>query len=472
MPYIVSAMKRAKENASKVALRTSLKQLSKDDLIDIIFRQQEQIDLLRQEVVVLKEQVTSLEKRLARYENPHTPPSQQQDADSKALPKAKQKGKRPGGVVGHKGATRPVADPDETVQAKAESCPDCHGTRFELTHTEEQIIEDIIPARHKVTRFIIAHYECPCGHRFHGVHRDLPQKGRLGVHLMVTVTALKYQLRGVHRKIESFLCHLHHFHITHRTIANLLSRVATICQDAYWQLFMQLRASPFMYMDETGIRVLGQKWWLWLFRSATTVFVVIHPSRGKQILEELFGKVPELAGVCDGWRSYQMFPNIQRCWAHLLRIVDDTAKTSAAARTFALRIHECFYLLKQALEEEFDEGQRWAQRHYLDDYFATIVEEYKDVKELKNVTGYISNAQGLWFTCLVYPGMQPTNNLAEQAIREHVIVKRIIGTFRSSSGPQEYQYIASLLATWKLQNKNMFQELENLIRNQLCLKIA
>lgn len=82
---------------------------------------------------------------------------------------------------------------------------------------------------------------------------------------------------------------------------------------------------------------------------------------------------------------------------------------------------------------------------------------------------------GLWVTKARpahYPGTHPTNNLAEQAVREHVIVKRIIGTFRSKSGPREYQYLAFLPATWKLQNKNMFEELENLIQNEPCLKIT
>ncbi|MDP2845234.1 MAG: transposase, partial [Candidatus Methanoperedens sp.] len=32
---------------------------------------------------------------------------------------------------------------------------------------------------------------------------------------------------------------------------------------------------------------------------------------------------------------------------------------------------------------------------------------------------------GSLHTCLLYPGMEPTNNLAEQAIREHVIMRKI-----------------------------------------------
>ncbi len=53
-------------------------------------------------------------------------------------------------------------------------------------------------------------------------------------------------------------------------------------------------------------------------------------------------------------------------------------------------------------------------------------------------------------------------------MREHVIVRKIIGTFRSENGSENYQYIASLLATWKLQGKNIFEELERVLRGELC----
>jgi transposase len=81
---------------------------------------------------------------------------------------------------------------------------------------------------------------------------------------------------------------------------------------------------------------------------------------------------------------------------------------------------------------------------------------------------YIKNGLSSWHTCLLHPGMQPTSNLAEQAIREHVIIRKIIGAFRSERGAENYQYIVSVLATWRLQGKNMSEELENLLRRELC----
>jgi transposase len=77
----------------------------------------------------------------------------------------------------------------------------------------------------------------------------------------------------------------------------------------------------------------------------------------------------------------------------------------------------------------------------------SIVVKYSVLKELENPLTYIRNGLGCWFTCLLYPGMEPTNNLGEQAMREHVILRKIIGCFRSENGARNYQYIASLLAT-------------------------
>ena len=65
--------------------------------------------------------------------------------------------------------------------------------------------------------------------------------------------------------------------------------------------------------------------------------------------------------------------------------------------------------------------------------------------------------------------MGPTNNIGEQAIREHVVMRKIIGAFRSIKGSENYQYITSMFATWRLQNKNIFDELEKLLRKELCL---
>jgi len=98
---------------------------------------------------------------------------------------------------------------------------------------------------------------------------------------------------------------------------------------------------------------------------------------------------------------------------------------------------------------------------------AELVEHFSPFKDLKKPITYIRNGLENWYTCLLYPGMEPTNNLSEQVIREHVLMRKIIGTFRSGKGAEYYQYIASLVATWRLQGKDIYNELQTLLAHEL-----
>ena len=130
-------------------------------------------------------------------------------------------------------------------------------------------------------------------------------------------------------------------------------------------------------------------------------------------------------------------------------------------------IHPMFRELKESLKSE-DGEQRKAMKIAFDIRMEDLVKRYDQYVDLHKPVEYIRNGLGSWFTCLLYPGMEPTNNLAEQAIREHVVIRKIIGTFRSESGSQNYQYIASLLSTWRLQGRSMFVEMDKILRKELC----
>jgi len=53
-------------------------------------------------------------------------------------------------------------------------------------------------------------------------------------------------------------------------------------------------------VDETGIRVNGKNWWLWIFRTPTDILVVIRPSKSRKVLEEILGAKIAGVGITDG----------------------------------------------------------------------------------------------------------------------------------------------------------------------------
>ncbi|TAN37247.1 MAG: hypothetical protein EPN24_06365 [Candidatus Methanoperedens sp.] len=48
------------------------------------------------------------------------------------------------------------------------------------------------------------------------------------------------------------------------------------------------------------------------------------------------------ANIADGWRAYSWIDKLQRCWAHLLREVDNFIDASENGKRLSEDIHACF----------------------------------------------------------------------------------------------------------------------------------
>ena len=433
--------------------------------------------VLEKENQELKEKIRDLERRLAFYSNPHTPPSARMLSEGKTseVRPSTEAGRR-GAAQGHKGATRVRPEPDETIDVVDEKCERCGSQHVQRTEEKgTAIIEDFVPAEKKVkvTRFHRYTMRClDCGHEWMSHHPDCPTKGDFGVVLLVYITILKFHLRGVLQKIQEFLYYENGFDISVKGIHDVLLRVGDVCRIGYNKTLEKVRSAAWVHIDETGIKINGEKYWLWIFRTNDNyVLVAIRKSRGKKVLDEILGPAWDKPIIVDGWRAYWDYPIVQRCWAHLLREIDAFKEVSENGRCLSEAIHQHFTHMKEFLEKNPSMSEREQQKIVFDADLRAIVEAYSAYTELKKPMKYLLNGLGKWYTCLLYPGMEPTNNLGEQAMREHVIMRKIIGCFRSKNGAVNYQYIASLLASWKLQNKNFFEELENLLRQELCLSV-
>ena len=428
---------------------------------------------LEKENETLKNENEALKKRLLYYENPNTPPSARQLQKADKKPENILIPKKRGAPNGHKGATRPTKEPDDTKEVIADHCEKCDSPNIEkLEKCEISIIEDIPPPQKiKTTQYNRWEVKCQdCGHQFISKHPDCPKTGNFGIFLLVYIVMLKFHLRGVIRKIQDFVLKYNEFEISTKGIHDILLRVGSACKNDYEDKIQKIRSAKWRYIDETGIKINGENWWLWIFRTDTNeTLVVIRKSRGSKVLEEILGLEHKGANIADGWRAYSWIDKLQRCWAHLLREVDHFIDTSENGKRLSEDIHACFKKLRDFLDRDHSIEERRENKAVFEKELEDIVTKYSEFKELKKPLTYIKNGFGNWYTCMLYPGMEPTNNLGEQAMREHVIIRKIIGCFRSENGAENYQYIASLLATCRLQEKNGFEELAEVLRQELCL---
>ena len=434
------------------------------ELESAVERQSMEILSLKEHNTALSVENESLKRKLLLYENPHTPPSRQMFPPKIMNPPGKK-----GAPKGHRGATRVPGKPDEIIHVTAESCPKCNHALGSPVRTEKRTIFDIPPPQKVVvTEYDIDVYRCSsCGTEVKAKHRDLPQKGDMGIYLLNYITMLKYNLRGVIRRVQEFLMVNNSLDLSIKGINDALLRVGEACSSEYARIRDRIRNSRWVHIDETGFHVEGKKYWLWSFRSAENdILVVITDSRGKDVVKETMGEDFHGPVFVDGWRAYSYLTIIQRCWAHLIREVD-AFRTSETGMKLSDEIHSLFTELKESLKWE-DMERRKSMKIQFDQKMEELVKRYDPYGELHKPVEYIRNGLGSWFTCLLYRGMEPTNNLAEQAIREHVVIRKIIGTFRSEQGSQNYQYISSLLATWRLKGMSMFTEMDRILRKELC----
>ena len=418
------------------------------DESEIIRQLREQNELLRLENEMLKARTRELEARLAKYENAHTPPSLRRGRN---LKKDKTNKGKPGQKVGHKGMTRPLAIPDSQVEVTADRCPDC-GAKLNLPFRfESKVIEEIPePQPVIVTEYKIAHYICPCC-RKEVVARDAncPHEGKFGNNVIAQATLMRYEDRLPHRKIQDTLKRIHGLALSPATIFDLTRRAGEAVRPEYDAILERIRGAPILYVDETGIHVQGEKHWIWTFTTPSETFFVIRKSRGTNVLIEVLTRRFKGIIVCDGWKPYARFTkNLQRCWAHLLRESKDIAEKFEEAIPLHKALKELYDLLTKALENDPPPEVRMTLWELAQEALRHWISKEYSIEKVRKFIGKISNGFDYWFTFILNPGVDPTNNRAERALRPHVVLRKILGTLRNRKGTAIHELIMTVLATW------------------------
>lgn len=218
----------------------------------------------------------------------------------------------------------------------------------------------------------------------------------------------------------------------------------------YEEIRRRISNTPVVYADETGEKVDGKKYWLWCFTTDTETLAVIARSRGKKVLEDTLSKDFKGTLVADGWRSYPTFTRkIQRCWAHLLREADWLAEQVDEAKPLQQALHELYGDLKASLEDDPPPQKRAKLARNAKRRLGYWLKKRYSSGEIKKFIQKVCNGFDNWFTFVTTPGVEPTNNRAERALKEHVVQRKIIGTFRTEKGVRIYETIMTMLATWK-----------------------
>lgn len=429
--------------------------LSKRDLVRYILSLEVRFEKQQKEIEELK-------RHLLAYENAHTPPSQDKRL---RYPKREKSKKDVGAPKGHKGVTRKTPIPTETKNLHLDFCPDCKCKLGKPQRIERKIIEELpLPQPLRVIEFFISHYHCSCcNKKIVSTDPELPKTGNLGNNLQAEIALMKYEDRLPTRKITQTLNRKYpSLQLCAATILNVLGRVANQLLPIYEKIKQEISQAEVLNADETGAKLNGKKHWFWLFMSATAVLFLLRKRRDNKVIKEVLGEIYKGLLGCDGLKAYEkVAKRIQRCWAHLLREAKLLAQThEGQARTLYNSLCEIFKKIKKVTTKTYPKVKEKTYNHCIKQMqsFANIAKAHT---ELRKFATLIENGMPHWFTCVIHPEIEPTNNKAENQLREFVIQRRIFGTFRSEKGMKITEIIMSALATWQIRGLNTLSMLRN-----------
>ncbi len=246
--------------------------------------------------------IAELEARLARYERLGKTP------DNSSLPPSKgpKPERPPGGKLSRR--SRPgfgralEANPDRMVDAMLDTWPHCAAAFPSGQQTPQQVYDRIeLPVRPDMTSVRLFGGRCVCclGRTTAVAPGGLEPGPPLGQSVTALVVYLHYaQAIGLER-LAALMGDLFGLAVSEGALSNMLARARELLLAAAAPVAGCVTASAVVCSDETSARVGGKTWWEWVFVGTLAVLHVIRPSRGKTVVQDLFGSVRPEVWVSD-----------------------------------------------------------------------------------------------------------------------------------------------------------------------------
>lgn len=425
----------------------------------------------------LEARVAALEAEIARLRrdssNSHKPPSSD---IVKPRPPAPPHGKRRsiGGQPGHPRHERAPFAPeqiDETHLYELTRCPSCGGL-LQRSCQPPRVLQqvELVERPVVVTEHRAPAYWCARCRKLRQawLPADIAAAGLVGTRLTAFIAWLKGAAHASYATIQALLRDVLGVQLSTGQLARLVRKASGALDPAYGELRQALPCEPRLNVDETGHKERGKNLWTWCFRAPEYTLFKIDPSRGSQVLLETLGQ--DFDGVlgCDYFSAYRKYmgetnTQVQFCLAHLIRDVRFLTTLDGATRKYGARLLGKLRRLFRVIHRRDKMPQERFQRA-LERQRKEIVRAARHppwTVPARNMAERFRQHADAYFRFITTPGIEPTNNLAEQALRFIVIDRRITQGTRGPAGRAWCERMWTTAATCRQQGRSVFQFLHS-----------
>ena len=327
----------------------------------------------------LKEQVVSLKAKLRKRERQlfgkkSERGSAKKDGPSPA-PKTGEKRKR-GQQFGSKGHGRSDQDalPTKTeiheLNGDDRHCRNCGKLYEDMGQTEDsEVVEVEVKAHRRVIRRRRYRQTCSCPGQPRTMTAPpadkLIPKGAYGISFWVLVLIDKYLFQRPTQRLLAFLRLYVGLAVSPGTVDGGLKTLVPLFEPLYAAMLARNITDTRWHADETRWMVFtefedkeGHRWYLWVFRSETTVTFRLDPSRSAKVPQAHFGEKARGILSVDRYSAYKtLLPGgriiLAFCWAHVrrdfLELARDWPELEGWGLAWVERIGELYALNKDRL---------------------------------------------------------------------------------------------------------------------------
>ena len=437
---------------------------------------------LKKEIAALRNKISSLEADIAKSRknssNSSKPPSSDIIKPPKPLlPDGKKR--EAGGQPGHERHERtPFAadEIDRIIPHFPRVCPHCGSDRIKPGEFVKKKQRVDLPEKPIIIEEHHAHSgRCVgCGRE---VKAEFPAEIENGSLFSPRMAAHAAFLKGAghmsYTGIADYLKNVFHIPVSRGHIVNEMKNVGDALDAPYDEMLSRLPEEKNLNIDETSHRENGKLPWTWVFRSDLFALYRICDSRGAKVLHDTLGKGYDGIIGCDYYGAYRKFNDesnarIQFCMAHLSRDVKfleehpDRVTANYGGRV-AKRLRRLFRV-KHKHGEMTAEKYASAIRSAGDELAAAAIKA--PVRgEARNMANRFREYKEEYLRFVTTPGLEPTNNAAERALRFVVIDRKVTQGTRGEWGRRFCERIWSVVGTCRMRGQSIFEYLVNAVKS-------
>lgn len=455
-----------------------------------VTRLQNQLQKLRAIIASLNEKIA----RLTRHSgNSSKPPSsdlfagqskaddkEQQSSSNQNTPKAKggkkTKGskRKIGGQPGHPRHQRPPF-PEKQIDYVHDyycsGCPRCGSKDLQHDPTDSpRILQQAeLPEKPLQYHQHQAHQSF-CRDCQSSFYADFPAEvkaaGLCGPRLTAAFSFMKGQLPVSYTGIQQFSFEVLGFPISRGQLTNLSNKTSSATAVPYQKVITQLPWERILNIDETSHKENGRLMWTWCFRAQDFALYHISDTRGSAVLLNLLGKEFDGFIGCDYFSSYRKYMGeingqLQFCLAHLIRDLKFLcAHPDWLVRKYGQellrqvkRLFTAIHNAQAAGREPRPERLKAISKEIIN---TATCPPNRVHRLIGNMAKRFRDHGKDFFTFLTTPGLEPTNNLAERALRFVVIQRRMTQGTRSIAGRLFCERIWTVVSTCAIQKRSVF----------------